>query len=158
MLFRLPSLLVLLLLVAAQQATCSSFNSSQSHHRGRVLALLPHPSQRFSRFSHLFASIEARGYEVVAKSADDPALRLREWDSWLWEKVVVIPEEKGEEDQRREERERKREKARTDGSAIVFFSTIECLLRREREGKLSTSSSTRWKPSPGEGNKRSLSQ
>ena len=114
-LFRLPSLLLLLLLLAAQQATCSSssFNSSRPH-RGRVLALLPHPSQRFSRFSHLFSSIEARGYEVVARSADDPGLRLREWDSWLWDKVVVIPEEKGKEvfscgsGAWRRERERKR--------------------------------------------------
>ena len=101
--FRLPSplpLLLLLLLLAAQQATCSSFNASRSHHRGRVLALLPHPSQRFSRFSHLFSSIEGRGYEVVAKSADDPGLRLREWDQWLWDKVVVIPEEKGKKRER----------------------------------------------------------
>ena len=107
---RLPLLLLLLALAAQQQqrATCSSFNASQSHHpRGRVLALLPHPSQRFSRFSHLFSAIEARGYEVVARSADDPALRLREWDRWLWDKVVVIPEEKGE---RRVEVERRKEK------------------------------------------------
>ena len=89
MLFRLPSLLLLLLLLAAQQAVCS-FNSSRSHHRGRVLALLPHPSQRFSRFSHLLSSIEARGYDVVARGADDPGLRLREWDSWLWDKVRLF--------------------------------------------------------------------
>lgn len=104
-------LLSLLLLLAAQHATClsSSSNSSSRPHRGRVLALLPHPSQRFSRFSRLFSAIEARGYEVVARSADDPGLRLREWDSWLWDKVVVIPEEKGERKRRGGETERERE-------------------------------------------------
>ena len=137
MLFRLPSLLLLLLLLAAQQAVCS-FNSSRSHHRGRVLALLPHPSQRFSRFSHLLSSIEARGYEVVARGADDPGLRLREWDSWLWDKVVVIPEEKGEDEVRGGgEREKgEREEKRDEGIDVaIVFSAIECLRRERARGK-----------------------
>lgn len=149
MLFRLPSLLLLLLLLAAQQAVCS-FNSSRSHHRGRVLALLPHPSQRFSRFSHLFSSIEARGYDVVARGADDPGLRLREWDSWLWDKVVVIPEEKGEDEVRGGgEREKgEREEKRDEGIDVaIVFSAIECLRRERARGKTSTSSS-RWNTSP----------
>lgn len=110
-LFCLPSLLplLLLLLLAAQRATCLASSNSSRPQRGRVLALLPHPSQRFSRFSRLLSAIEARGYEVVARSADDPGLRLREWDSWLWDKVVVIPEEKGEEEAWRRESARERE-------------------------------------------------
>ena len=122
---RLPSslplsVLLLLLLAAQQQATC--FNSSRPHHRGRVLALLQHPSQRFSRFSRLLSSIEARGYEVVARGADDPALRLREWDSWLWDKVVVIPEEKGERKWKREgERERGRRGLMGKRDRFFFF-------------------------------------
>lgn len=47
----------------------------------------------------------------MARSADDPRLRLREWDTWLWEKVVVIPEEKGKRrvflSRRREKKEKK---------------------------------------------------
>ena len=93
---RLSALLLLLLLAAASQH--ASYVSSSASPRGRVLALLPHASQRLSRFSRLLSAIEARGWEVVARSADDPTLRLREWDSWLWDKVVVIPEGKGEEE------------------------------------------------------------
>lgn len=142
-LFRLPPLLLLpLLLLAAsyQRASCAS--NSTSSPRGRVLALLPHPSQRFSRFSHLFASIEARGWEVVAKSADDPRLRLREWDTWLWDKVVVIPEEKGEDIRASRQREERREESRLGAGARSFFlfaSTIECLSPDARERETSTS-------------------
>jgi len=128
----IPFLLLALLATAAalQPAACSPLSNvtSASYPRGRVLALLPHASQRFTRYSRLLSSIEARGWEVVARSADDPKLRLREWDTWLWDKIVVIPEEKGK--RRLMERERSvEEREEIDGHLKnrdrgFFFKTM----------------------------------
>lgn len=40
--------------------------------------------------SHFLQSLSSRGHQVVVKSAGDKTLRLREWDEWLYDGIVLF--------------------------------------------------------------------
>jgi oligosaccharyltransferase complex subunit beta len=85
-----------LLLLALAAAAPAAFAS-----RGRVLVLTDTPGAWRARFGGLAAALDAWGFSVDARAADDPSLRLREWDEWRYDKLVLIPGSKGGERWRR---------------------------------------------------------
>ncbi len=81
---------VLFLLLAAA-LTCRA--SEQ-----KVLVLLDDPLIR-STHSLFFSDLSSRGYEISFKSASDRKLQLKDWDEWLYQKVIVFaPSATGKED------------------------------------------------------------
>lgn len=76
-----------LLLLALAAAAAAS--------RGRVLVLTETPGAWRARFGGLAASLDAWGFTTDVRAADDASLRLREWDDWLYDKLILIPGGKG---------------------------------------------------------------
>lgn len=61
----------------------------------RLLVLLDDPAlqQTHSRF---LADLGARGYAVEVKPITDSSLQLKSWDTWLYDKLVILGSGKGE--------------------------------------------------------------
>ena len=43
-----------------------------------------------SSHSHFFQQLSDKGYQLDIKSAEDKSLRLRDWDSWSYDKLVLF--------------------------------------------------------------------
>jgi len=55
----------------------------------RVLVLYDDPFVRASHSTY-FADLISRGYEVSIKAASDRSLKLRDWDEWLYDKIIIF--------------------------------------------------------------------
>lgn len=75
-------MLPILLLLLTTAFTCQA--SSQS-----VLVLLDDPKIR-STHSMYFNDLISRGHEISFKSASDKKLQLKDWDEWLYDKIVIF--------------------------------------------------------------------
>ncbi len=71
-----------LLLLLSTAFTCQA--SSQ-----KVLVLLDDLKTR-STHSLYFNDLISRGYEISFKSASDKKLQLKDWDEWLYDKIVLL--------------------------------------------------------------------
>lgn len=83
------SVLLLLTALAAPPATAAP-------PRGRVLALTERPGEFRTRFARLASALDAWGFAVDERAVDDASLRVRHWDEWAYDKMVVVPGGKGE--------------------------------------------------------------
>lgn len=83
------------LLALAALATLAS--AAPSAPRARVLALTERVGELRASYSTLAAALDAWGFSVDERAVDDPALRVRVWDDWLYDKLLVVPGGKGEE-------------------------------------------------------------
>ena len=81
-------------LLLASLATLAA--ASPSTPRARVLALTEGVGTLHSRYSGLASALESWGFAVDERAVDDPSLRVRVWDDWLYDKLLVIPGGKGE--------------------------------------------------------------
>lgn len=57
--------------------------------RGRALVLIEDLA-RSSQFDQYLESVKRLGYEVERRSAADKDLRLRNWDDWLYDKLIIL--------------------------------------------------------------------
>lgn len=80
-------------LLAASLATLAAASPTP---RARVLALTEGVGTLHSRYSGLASALESWGFAVDERAVDDPTLRVRVWDDWLYDKLLVIPGGKGE--------------------------------------------------------------
>ena len=55
----------------------------------KVLVLLDDPLIR-STHSLYFSDLTSRGYDIFFKSASDRKLQLKDWDEWLYEKLIIF--------------------------------------------------------------------
>ena len=62
----------------------------------RVLVLLDDPASMRESHSKFLGSLKQRGYAVDVQAIGSKQLRLREWDDWLCEKLVIFGRGKGE--------------------------------------------------------------
>lgn len=56
---------------------------------GKVLVLLDDLSMQQSH-SNFLAGLKARGYDVTVASVDAKSVKLREWEDWLFDKLVLL--------------------------------------------------------------------
>lgn len=82
------------LLALAALATLAS--AAPSPPRARVLALTERVGELRASYSTLAAALDSWGFTVDERAVDDPALRVRVWDDWLYDKLLVVPGAKGE--------------------------------------------------------------
>ena len=54
-----------------------------------VLVLVDDPLIRHTH-SLYFADLASRGYELTFRAAGDKKLQLRDWDEWLYDKLVIF--------------------------------------------------------------------
>ena len=55
----------------------------------KVLVLVDDPLLR-STHSLYFSDLTSRGYDIAFKSASDRKLQLKDWDDWLYDKIVIF--------------------------------------------------------------------
>lgn len=56
---------------------------------GKVLVLIENIPFS-STYSQYLDSIRQLGYDIEQRSASDPTLHLREWDDWLYSKLIIF--------------------------------------------------------------------
>lgn len=61
----------------------------------RVLVLLESPGLQTSH-SEFFEGLSGRGYQLDFKQISDSSLRLKDWDDWLYDKLIILAATGGE--------------------------------------------------------------
>lgn len=57
--------------------------------RGKVLVLVEDVAFS-SRYGQYLEQVRGLGYEIETRSATDKDLHLREWDAWLYSKLIIF--------------------------------------------------------------------
>ena len=68
-------------------ATCSQVGATESSKKALVLF---ESLENSSSFSQYLDRIKEQGYEIEQRSATDPKLHLREWDTWKYSKLIIF--------------------------------------------------------------------
>ena len=76
-------------LAAACAALLLCSAASESLPEKKVLVLLEEPSLRASH-SVFFGDLRKQGFNLHIRSAEDKSLRLRDWDDWLYGKLIIF--------------------------------------------------------------------
>lgn len=63
--------------------------------QGKVLVLLDDLELK-SSVSSFLDILKGRGYELDVRAIDDASLQLRQWEEWLYDKLVIFGSSKGE--------------------------------------------------------------
>lgn len=79
-----------LLLLAVGCASAAAVAGSQ-----KVLVLLESLDLKLSH-SDFFGGLAARGYELDFRKISDKKLQLKEWDNWVYDKLIIFGREGGE--------------------------------------------------------------
>lgn len=77
-------------LLAAALLCAAAVAAAAAGQQQRVLVLADDPSAIKASHSKFLASLKARGYRGDVKAAGSKALQLKEWDDWLYDKVVIF--------------------------------------------------------------------
>lgn len=83
-------------LLAAALLCAAAVAAAAAGQQQRVLVLADDPSAIKASHSKFLASLKARGYRGDVKAAGSKALQLKEWDDWLYDKVVIFAGSQGE--------------------------------------------------------------
>ena len=75
-------------LVACSLVSLLSVNFAQASEK-KVLVILE-DLQVKSTHSILFGHLRQLGYQLEYKAADDKKLQIRDWDSWLYDKIICF--------------------------------------------------------------------
>lgn len=80
---RLPVAMSRHLALTLLAALCSCASAA------KVLVLYDDPLVR-STHSRYFAGLQSQGHTVTVKSATDGSLKLKDWDDWMYEKLILF--------------------------------------------------------------------
>lgn len=61
----------------------------QGTHGAKVLVLLEDAAIKNTHSSY-FSTLASSGFDLTFRRVDDRSLRLREWDSWLYDKLILF--------------------------------------------------------------------
>jgi hypothetical protein len=95
-----PALLATAALLAGAAAASSVAAAASAPSRGTILALLADPADRHGRFGPFFDGLASSGWALDVRpasskksgaDAESPPVKLKEWDAWAYEGVVVLP-------------------------------------------------------------------
>jgi len=75
------------LIAASVLVTCSQFGAADSSKKVLVLFESLENSNSFSQY---LDRVKEQGYEIEQRSATDPKLHLREWDTWKFSKLIIF--------------------------------------------------------------------